>query len=129
MKILKIILMLFCCQLTVILNASQEFVIFPSRDILQKSFEDADLRDFAQVTNITQVADQNLIPYKVVIELNKALYDFVYESNCNIDNKEDRHQKTKKDLKIIDRSRGALLKILFQKDPVALAQLKKDFKF
>jgi hypothetical protein len=129
MNFLNFFLIVCCFEFLTIINACDEFVIFPSRDVLQKSFEDADLKDFAQVTNITQVPDQNLIPYKVVIELNKALYDFVYESNCDIDNKEDRHQKTKKDLKIIDRSRGALLKILFQKDPVALAKLKKDFKF
>src|SRR3989339_657599 len=125
MKILNFFLILCCCQLTVILNASQKFVTFPSRDVLQKSFEEAGLGYFAEETNILNIADEKLVPYKVVIELNKALYDVVYNTNCYINNKENRHRKTKKDLKIVDRDRATLLTILLQNDPVALAQLKK----
>lgn len=126
MKILKFLLILCCCQLTVILNASQEFVTFPSRDVLQKSLQDAGFGYFAELSNIAKIADEKLVPYKVIIELNKALYDVVYNANSYINDEEDRRKETKKVLKIYDRNRGALLTILFQKDPVVLARLEKS---
>jgi hypothetical protein len=129
MKILKFILILCCCQLTVILNASQQFVTFPSRDVLQKSLQDAGFGYFAELSNIAKIADEKLVSYKVIIELNKALYDVVYNANCYINNEKNRRKKTKDVLSVFDRDRGTLLTILLQNDPGALAQLKKDFKF